>query len=104
MSRFLHWLRWRGILLLAALTPPCREVTQLLSRGYEVPLSRWTRLRLRVHQGICQACAQYRRQLELLHTAARRFDGRLPESAYASRLAPGTKERIKTRLRCERVG
>jgi len=36
----LNWLKWRWILVLAALTPSCRQVARLASRRHEHPLSR----------------------------------------------------------------
>lgn len=104
MKRFLHWLKWRWILVLAALTPPCRQVARLASRGYERPLSRWTRLRIRVHLKICDACERYLRQLDVLHEAAGQLGETFPERGHNARLAAEAKDRLKARLRCERVG
>lgn len=98
------WLKWRWILLLAALTPPCRQVARLASRGYEQPLGRWTRLRLRVHLTICDVCERYLRQLDVLHEAAGQLGERFPERGNGVRLAAEAKNRLKARLRCERVG
>jgi|GEM_PF-845810 len=102
MNGLVKWLKWRGIVCLTALTPPCRQIMQLASRSYEQPLSTVTRLQLRVHLGLCGACERYLRQLELLHEAS----GGLAEQAAAmssTKMAADAKERIKQRLRCERV-
>lgn len=99
----LKWLRWRGIVLLAALTPPCRQIVQLASRAYEQPLSPWTRLRVRVHLGICKACERYLRQLDFLRDAAARLDENSPVEANDT-LTAAAMDRLKQRLRCERVG
>ena len=99
----IQWLRYRWILLLAALTPHCREVVRRASRQYEEPLSAWTRARLRVHFRICDYCERYFRQLELLHDASRQLGTREP-GIPPSRLAAEAKERLKQRLRCERPG
>lgn len=104
MKRLGQWLRWRWILVLAALTPPCRQVARLASRGYERPLGPWVRLRLRVHLSICDACERYLRQLDLLHEAAGQLGEKFPERGSGARLAGEAKERLKARLRCERVG
>jgi len=103
MSKLLKWIQGRAILLLAALTPACREITRLASREFAEPRPVWTTFRLRVHLRICGACERYLRQLDLLHAAAAESVNHSPEAAH-SRLAPEAKERLKRRLRCERVG
>lgn len=103
MSGPIQWLRWRGILVLAALTPPCREITRLASRAYDEPLTWGTRLRLRVHLGICTACERYLRQIDFLHAASAKLDDHPPEPSRAT-MAAEAKERLKARLRCARVG
>ncbi len=104
MKPLLKWLRWRWVLVLAALTPPCRQFARLASRGNEQPLGPWTRLRIRVHLKICDACERYLRQLDVLHEAAGQLGERIPERGHSARLAAEAKERLKARLRCERVG
>ncbi len=104
MKRAGAWIRWKFVLLLAALTPTCREVARRASPAHEQPLGRWTRLRLAVHLRICDGCERYLRQLDVLHRAAARSGETLPEVGNASRLAAEAKERIKQRLRCERAG
>ena len=96
-------MRWRGIVLLAALTPPCRQIVRLASRACEEPLSPFTRLRLRVHRGICGACERYFRQLDFLREASGRLGEQAPDVPRA-RMAAEAKERLKARLRCERLG
>ena len=103
MNDLVKKLRWRGIMLLAALTPPCRRIAQQTSRAHEQPLSACDRVRLRIHLGICAACRRYLRQLDFLSEASGRSDENVPAVAQA-RLADCAKERLKHRLRCERVG
>lgn len=103
MKRFLKWLKWRWIVVLAALTPPCRQIARLASRSHESPLRPWTRLRLRVHLKICDACERYLRQLDVLHEAAGQLGEKVPERGHSVRLAAEAKERLRNRLRCERV-
>ena len=102
MNGPVKWLRWRGILLLAALTPACRRIVQLASLACERRLTPWTRLRLRVHLRICSGCERYLRQLDFLRAAASSSVDRLPSSGLG--LAPEAKIRIKGRLRCEWAG
>lgn len=97
------WLQWRGILLLAALTPTCRRIVELASLDCERRLTPWTRLRMRVHLRICRGCERYLRQIDFLRGAAARSASR-PPTPEQGELAPEAKQRIKHRLRCERVG
>lgn len=104
MKAVLHWLKWRSIVLLAALTPSCRQVARLASRGFEHPLSPWVRLRIRLHLSLCDACERYLRQLDVLHEAAGQLGEKLPGLGTEVRLAAEARERLKARLRCEKVG
>jgi hypothetical protein len=104
MKRTLAWLRWRGILLLAALTPPCREIARLASQARERPPTLWMRLRLRIHCWICAACERYRRQLDVLQQAARQSVEHPPPALPSARLAAAARQRIRERLRGERGG
>lgn len=54
----------------------CKEVTQLLSQAHERPLELRERVSLRMHLLICQGCTNFRRQLDFLQTATRRYLGR----------------------------
>lgn len=103
MKSLVKWLRWRGILFLAALTPTCRRIAQLASLDRERPLTPWTRLRLRVHLRICRGCERYLQQLEFLRAAAVQSVER-PSAGVQAGLAPEAKNRIKRRLSCEPVG
>lgn len=98
MNALKKWLRWRFVLLLAALTPPCRQITRTVSRGYEQPLGIAMRVRLRLHLLICTACERYARQLELLHRAASRSGEKQAENPIPARLSSEAKDRLKARL------
>ena len=104
MKKAAAWIRWRFVLLLAALTPTCREVVRQASLDHEQPIGHWTRLRLRVHLRICAGCERYLRQLDVLHQAAARAGDTIHDTGRAVHLAAEAKERIKQRLRCERPG
>lgn len=103
MKSWIKTLRWRWILWLAALTPTCHRIVQQASRAQEEPGSAYDGFRLRVHLGICTACRRYLRQLDFLREASGRADENVP-AATRARWADGAKERLKHRLRCERVG
>jgi hypothetical protein len=98
MRAFQKWLWWRFVLLLAALTPPCRQITRTVSRGYEQPLGIAMRIRLRLHLLICTACERYARQLELLHRAASLSGERPAENPSHAHLSAESKDRLKARL------
>jgi len=57
---------------LARLTD-CKEVSRLLSRAQDKPLSRRDRIRLWFHVRRCIACQRYRRQIAFLRAAGKRF-------------------------------
>ncbi len=101
----LQRLRRRWILLLAALTPPCREIVVLGSRRLDAPQGAIARLQVRIHLGICTACRRYLDQIALVHEAARRSGDRpdaLQGVSPRSRLPAAARERIRERIRCER--
>jgi hypothetical protein len=95
--RLAAW-RHRWILLLTFLTPPCRRVVALGSRGLDGTVSPWDRWRIRVHNRICTGCRRYLAQLDVLRDAAKR--SATQPSPY-TRLSPESRDRLKRRLRCE---
>ena len=52
----------------------CKEASRLVSQGLDRKLGFGERLRLRVHLLICDACANFRRQLDFLRKAVRRLE------------------------------
>lgn len=57
---------------IAHLTPPCRDITRLLSESMDQPMSRSARLSVRLHLLICAGCAAYKGQLKQIRQALRR--------------------------------
>lgn len=51
----------------------CREVTRLLSEGYERKLTLRERMALKMHTVMCSGCTNYARHMEVLRKAARRL-------------------------------
>ncbi|MGH8618794.1 MAG: zf-HC2 domain-containing protein [Burkholderiales bacterium] len=51
----------------------CKDAARLLSHAHEQPLGGWARLRLRLHLTICDACTNFRRQLDFIREALRRL-------------------------------
>jgi hypothetical protein len=86
---------------LARITPPCRNVTRLASESMDRTLQLSTRIQLQLHYWICQACAQYRRQLVTLRQAARRSASETHPQEDAQ-LSSAAKTRLKEALRARR--
>lgn len=55
------------------LMPSCREVSELLSRAQDRPLTLAERFGLYVHLPLCHACRSFGRQLEFMRRAAREY-------------------------------
>ena len=51
----------------------CKEVSMLLSQSQDRPLGMAEKLAVTLHLAICHGCANFRRQLKFLRTAARRW-------------------------------
>lgn len=51
----------------------CRQATELMSQELDRPLRVGERLGLRLHVLICNGCSNYRRQMDVLRVACRRF-------------------------------
>jgi len=51
----------------------CKEASRLLSQAMDQHLPLWQRARLRLHLAICDACANFSRQLKLLRRAVARL-------------------------------
>ncbi len=83
---------------LIGLTPPCREVVKLASEDMNHPLPFGTRLKLRLHLMICDACERYRRQLRSIREALRRNPDKLLGQEPSTGLSPEARERLKRAL------
>lgn len=51
----------------------CKEVSKLLSQARERRLGWWERFRLSLHLMMCSGCANFRRQLDFIGAAMRRY-------------------------------
>ena len=51
----------------------CREATRLISQQLDRPLPLVSRLVLRVHLSLCDACTRFQQQAIFLREAARRY-------------------------------
>jgi hypothetical protein len=81
---------------IARITPPCRDVARLSSESMDRTLPWSTRIKLRFHYWICEACAQYRRQLLMVREAMRRQSG--PEAGTTSQSAPRLSDKARAQL------
>ena len=53
--------------------PTCREASELLSQAQDRPLTLREKFALHVHLPLCEACRNFRTQLDMLRTAMRRY-------------------------------
>jgi hypothetical protein len=51
----------------------CKDVSRLLSREQEAPLTGWERIRMKWHLAVCGMCRAFERQLRFLQKAMRRY-------------------------------
>lgn len=51
----------------------CKEVTRLLSEAQERKLSFYERVQLEMHLAMCKGCTNFRKQLDFLRMASRRY-------------------------------
>lgn len=85
---------------LARITPPCKDVTHLVSQSLDRPLPWTTRLTLQLHYWICEGCAQYRRQLVRVRKVLRHMASSSNAAQQGeSQLSPSAKARLKEALR-----
>lgn len=85
---------------LARITPSCKDVTHLVSQSLDRPLPWTTRLTLQLHYWICEACAQYRRQLIQVRKVLQQMANSSSAAQQGdSQLSPSAKARLKEALR-----
>jgi Putative zinc-finger len=76
----------------------CKETALLVSQSYDRRLSWRERLGVRLHLVFCDACTHFRRQLDFLREAIRRFTQEREEIEKEVRLSPRARERITREL------
>lgn len=57
----------------------CKEVTRLLSDGQDRKLTLTERINLEMHLALCKGCSNYRKQMDFLRKACRKYVDR-PQS------------------------
>jgi putative zinc finger protein len=53
----------------------CKDASRLVSRAEDERLSPLSRVLLRLHLSVCEACTRFERQIRLLRAAMRRYSG-----------------------------
>ncbi|MDP2821879.1 MAG: zf-HC2 domain-containing protein [Sulfuritalea sp.] len=53
----------------------CKQASELMSQEQDRPLTVAERVGLRLHVWMCAGCNNYRRQMDVLRVACRRFGG-----------------------------
>jgi len=71
-----RWLTERMVSFVARITPPCHDITPLLSQSIDRQLPVRTPLAIRLHFEICVWCKRYGQQLEVIRNAGRSFPER----------------------------
>lgn len=51
----------------------CKDVSHLLSREHEAPLTAWERIRMKWHLAVCRMCRAFEQQLRFMQEAMRRY-------------------------------
>jgi predicted anti-sigma-YlaC factor YlaD len=51
----------------------CKDVTHLLSEGLDRKLSLGERVQMEMHLAMCKGCSNFRKQMDFLRTACRRY-------------------------------
>jgi hypothetical protein len=54
----------------------CRDVSRLLSEARERRLGVWERMSLQLHLAMCTGCTNFRKQLDFISAAMRRYRDR----------------------------
>lgn len=80
--------------LIARLTPPCTDITRLLSESMDRTLPWRTRLTLRCHLAICRGCAEYRRQLMTLGHVFRRLPDHTGSEQTSAKLSAESRAKL----------
>jgi len=92
-----NWITAKLANLVRRMTPSCREVSRLTSKGRDRLLPLGTRLQLALHCCFCKWCARYANQLQLLHEATHLFAAHV-DQIDGPALDSNAKARIKRAL------
>ncbi|MFC1585170.1 zf-HC2 domain-containing protein [Fibrobacterota bacterium] len=78
----------------------CKETSELLSDSMDGSLSRWTRMKLRLHLMMCYMCVRFKDQLLFLQKAISSLADQLDDvpGNQSDSMSEDAKRRIKERL------
>jgi hypothetical protein len=86
-------------LLLLRISPPCDEITLLVSKAHDTRLTLRERWRLQFHFVLCNACRRFNIQLHALHAAVHDTFAGGEEPFLAQTVLPeAARERIQTAI------
>ena len=51
----------------------CKDATRAISQAQDRPLGAWERWTLRMHLSVCVACSRFKRQIDFMREALRRY-------------------------------
>ena len=81
--------------MLKALKLTCKDVYPLISENRDHPLSFFSRVRLKIHLGMCELCKIYQKQLDFLCKIARVLGKEESKVLEETHLQPEVKEKIQ---------
>ena len=82
----------------------CREAARLITVSYQRPLAWREQMSLRMHLAMCDACRNFKKQMNLLTDAVRRFALQGDETFKQLQLADDARHRIRTLLSAQQGG
>jgi hypothetical protein len=91
-----RWLIEKIVGFIARITPPCHDITRLLSQSMDRQLPLHTRLAIRLHFEICVWCKRYGQQLAVIRQASR---SECAEKISQASLPDEARKRIKAAVR-----
>ena len=92
-----NWLKGELVLLLARITPQCKEIKFMISESMDRTLPLRQRLVVWLHKKACVCCRRYSRYLQFIRDNVREFPNHINESSNEL-LSLDAKERIKKAL------
>jgi hypothetical protein len=93
-----RWLIEKIVAIIARITPPCHDITRLLSQSMDRKIPLHKRLAIRLHFQICVWCKRYGQQLAVIREASRSIPEH-SERVVDSSLSESARQRIKEALR-----
>jgi hypothetical protein len=93
-----QWLIEKAIAFVAKITPPCHDITRLLSQSMDQQLRLHTRIAIRLHFQICVWCKRYSEQLDTIRKVSRSILEHSERISSVS-LSENARQRIKEAVR-----